>query len=176
MIPKNNQITFKKFSKKYVPLFYKWAEIPFVKNTWFQEGYEPKEKILEKIKGNGYDYPFLILLDNKPIGYIQYADLFVFLQKNPFGKTAYENIQPGDVCVDLFIGEKNYLNQGYGTEIVTQFTDWLLKKPKIKKILIDPSTENKRAIRCYEKAGFRLIQTKDDGVEMKYIMEKRTLL
>ncbi|MGD9152274.1 MAG: GNAT family N-acetyltransferase [Gammaproteobacteria bacterium] len=166
-------IEFKKFSEEDVPVFYNWAEKPHVKNTWFQEVYEKKEAILEKIKGNSYDYPFLILIDDKPIGYIQCEDLTTFFKENPDCKNKYYFNEPkGTYCIDLFIGEKDYLGKGHGTKIIKQFSNWLLTKPEVKKLVIDPSTSNKKAIHCYEKAGFKYVRTAKDNVDEYHIMER----
>jgi len=161
-------ITFRKFKNQDMPIFSEWAKKPYIKNIWFQEGYTPfneyKKKYTEKIKGNGCDYPFIIYIDDKPIGYIQTSDLYAYrtLCKNPKG--LFINEEPGTFCLDLFIGEENYLNKGYGTEIVKAFVNKLLTEFKAKKIVLDPACSNKRAIRCYEKAGFVVTKREHDGV------------
>ena len=173
MNEKITAISFKPFGQADVPLYMEWAELPHVKSTWFQEGYEPKEKIYEKIAGNGYDYPFVIMINDLAVGYIQCSDLCAYYRANPEAKSTYYSQEPkGTYCVDIFIGDPAYLHKGYGPKIVTQFSDWLLSRPEIKKIVIDPSTENGRAIRCYEKAGFVFVRTAQDHVEMHHIMEK----
>lgn len=173
MNDKSAQISFRPFCDADVPQYMKWAELPHVKNIWFKEGYEPKEMILEKVKGNGYDYPFAIILNDKPIGYIQCVDLHCYYSTHPDAKSTYYATEPeGTYCVDVFIGEPSCLNKGYGSIIVKKFTNWLMHWPEVKKILIDPSTENKRAIRCYEKAGFVFIRTAQGHVENNHhIME-----
>ncbi|MBU0743897.1 MAG: acetyltransferase, partial [Gammaproteobacteria bacterium] len=149
----NGNIKFRKFVENDIPLFYKWAEVEHVKNSWFQDGYEPKEMIIEKVAGNGYDYPFVIELEGRPIGYIQYSDLAAYYHENPDAKsTYYIEEPPGTVCMDLFIADESCLNKGYGTKVVKSFSNYLLDKSEIKKIMIDPSVSNKRAIKCYQKA------------------------
>lgn len=122
-----------------MPLFLSWVKKPQVKNTWFQEGYESLDKYYEKIEGNGYDYPFVIYLNDKPIGYIQTSDLYDYSIKCPNPKGLFTNEVPGTFCLDVFIGEEEYLNKGYGTETVKAFADKLFKDFKAKKILIDPA-------------------------------------
>lgn len=166
-----NKIEFRKLTKDDMPLFMEWAKRPYVKNTWFQEGYEPLDKYERKIAGNGYDYPFIIFVDNKPIGYIQACDLYAYrtICLTPTGLFTQE--EQGTFCFDLFIGEEDYLNKGYGTKIVKSFVDKLLTEFKAKKILIDPACSNKRAIRCYEKAGFKIVRKEHDGIEACCVME-----
>jgi RimJ/RimL family protein N-acetyltransferase len=164
------QISFKKFTLEDVPLYYLWAEKPHVKNIWFKDGYQPKEYILEKMEGNGIDYPFVILLDNKPIGHIQYWDIHArdTLIKDEID---YFTGEPEHTYgIDLFIGEEEYLGKGVGTATVIAFTKFLIEKCHAKKIVIDPDASNIAAIRCYEKAGFRFLKYADCKVGGKTIV------
>ena len=165
------KISFKRFAQQDLPLFFEWAKKSHVKDTWFIDGYESIDKYSEKIKGNGYDYSFIIYIDDKPIGYIQCSDLYAYKTLCPNPKGIFVNEEPGTFCLDLFIGEEEYLNKGYGTEIVKLFADKLFTEFKARKILIDPACSNKRAIRCYEKAGFKFLRKEYDGVTESCIME-----
>ena len=131
-----NKIEFKKLTKNDMPLFKEWAKQPHVKNTWFQEGYETLDKYESKIAGNGVDYPFIIFFDNKPIGYIQASDLYAYRTLCPTLKGVFTHEDSGTFCFDLFIGEEDYLNKGYGTEIVKSFVDKLLTEFKTKRYLL----------------------------------------
>ena len=170
-------IVFKEMKSKHIPLWEKWITIPHVREFWFIEGYETSDYIHQKIKGNGHTYPFIIYVNDQPIGYIQCCDLYAYrtLCKNPKGLFIQEN--QGTFCIDLFIAESDYLNKGYGTEIVKKFTKKLMDKFNAKKILIDPANSNKRAIRCYEKAGFTIVKNAHDGITectiMQFIVENK---
>lgn len=48
-----------------------------------------------------------------------------------------------------------YTNKGFGTEIMQAFIDYYFLEIGFKKMLLDVARFNKRAIRCYEKCGFR---------------------
>ena len=167
------RIAFQKMTVDDFPLYFRWAEKEHVKNTWFLGGYEPVESIKHKIiEGNGYDYSFIIMLNGIPIGYLQYCDLFAYKNLCPKPKGVFTDEPKGTVCIDLFIGEEDYLDKGFGTEIVGEFCRFLFSDSKINRILIDPAIENKRAIRCYEKAGFKKISEAFDGVTTIQFMEK----
>ena len=56
--------------------------------------------------------------------------------------------------IDLFLADAGRLNQGLGTEMVRQFVARLFEDPRVTRVQTDPSPDNPRAIRCYEKAGF----------------------
>lgn len=47
------------------------------------------------------------------------------------------------------------LGRGVGTAMVSQFVTLLMEEPEVTEIRVDPRPENARAIRCYEKVGFR---------------------
>lgn len=164
-------IVFKKLTEDDMPLFMSWVKKPYVQDTWFVDGYESIDKYSQNIDGNGYDYAFIIYLDNKAIGYMQCSDLYAYRTKCTNPKGLFTNEQPGTFCLDLFIGEEQYLNKGYGTQIVMEFVVKLLQDFKATKILIDPACSNKRAIRCYEKAGFKIIRKEHDGVTECCVME-----
>lgn len=164
-------IHFEKMTGDDIQLWKKWIAVPHVKEVWFIDGYETSDYIFDKIKGNGHTFPFIIYLDNLPIGYIQYCDLYAYRILTPKPKGLFKNESPGTFCIDLFIAESDFLNKGYGTEIVKRFTQKLAHELNVKKILIDPAAKNKRAIRCYEKAGFQIIKTAHDGVTECTIME-----
>jgi RimJ/RimL family protein N-acetyltransferase len=164
-------ITFKKFTENDLSIFLDWAKKPHVKEIWFRDGYDSLDKYKKQIQGNGYDYCFIICVNDEPIGYIQTSDLYAYrtLCENPKGLFIHE--EPGTFCLDLFIGEEKYLNKGYGTEIVKAFVQKLLAEFKAKKIVLDPACSNRRAIRCYEKDGFVVVKKEHDGVDECYGME-----
>lgn len=58
--------------------------------------------------------------------------------------------------IGLLIGEKQYWNQGIGTEAVRLMLDYAFKELGISEVILAVKAENKGAIRVYEKVGFRL--------------------
>lgn len=170
---KNNEnIHFKLMVGADLPLWEGWIEKPHVKNVWFIEGYETSDYIHQKISGNGYDFPFIIYCDDTPIGYIQCSDLHAYTTKCPKPKGIFtEEEPPGVFSMDLFIGEEDYQNKGYGSKIVSEFVNYLFENFHAKTIYIDPARGNKQAIRCYEKAGFTFVKEAFDGVTDCYVMK-----
>lgn len=164
-------IGFEKMTAKHLPLWDAWINIPHVKNSWFIEGYEPAEYMAKKLSGNGYDFPFIMYLGDKPLGFIQGCDLYAYrtICPNPKGNFCHED--PGTFCFDLFIADEDMLNKGYGTKAVRAFAKKLHDEFGAKRILIDPEAKNARAIRCYEKAGFKKIGVVHDGVCEAAILE-----
>ena len=62
-------------------------------------------------------------------------------------------------AMDQFIGEPEYWNRGIGTAFLRIVAAWLKNEKKAERLLLDPRQKNPRAVRAYEKAGFRIIKT-----------------
>jgi len=166
-------IIFKAMCNNDIPLWNAWIKNPHVANTWFLDGYEIADYICQKIEGNGYDYPFIAYLAAKPIAYIQCSDLYAYRTKCPAPKGVFTKEEPGTYCIDLFIGDEQNLNKGYGTLIIKAFIDYIFKNFAAEAILIDPAASNTHAIHCYEKAGFSFVKKAFDSVTECYVMQCR---
>jgi RimJ/RimL family protein N-acetyltransferase len=59
--------------------------------------------------------------------------------------------------VGIFIGNKNYWDKGYGTEALTLLLDYGFKALNLHNIGLKVYSFNKRAIKSYEKIGFKII-------------------
>ena len=59
--------------------------------------------------------------------------------------------------MDQFIGEPEYWNRGIGTSFLQTMVSYLKTRKAAETVLLDPHTNNPRAVRAYEKAGFRII-------------------
>lgn len=55
--------------------------------------------------------------------------------------------------------DPNYVNQGYGTETITTFLDYYFNEMNMKKLYLEVAKFNKRAMRCYGKSGFKVINS-----------------
>lgn len=62
---------------------------------------------------------------------------------------------PGVRGIDLFLADESRLGKGLGTRVIQDFVDFLFGDASVTKIQVDPAPDNARAIRAYEKAGFR---------------------
>ena len=66
--------------------------------------------------------------------------------------------------IGIFIGNKKYWNKGYGTEALTLLMDFGFKVLNFHNIFLNVYSFNKRAIRCYEKIGFKTIGRKRESI------------
>ena len=88
---------------------------------------------------------FIIEADGRAIGEIQYS-------------FSYADVT-WSAGIDIFIGEPAARDRGLGTEAIRTVLQYLFETKGVSRVVIDPEPSNRRAIRAYEKAGFRL-----DGV------------
>lgn len=54
----------------------------------------------------------------------------------------------------IFIGEKDYLSQGYGTEAIRLILDFGFNYMNLHNIKLELISFNERALKCYKKCGF----------------------
>ena len=120
-----------------------WLQRPHVKE-WWDDGDDTLEKVTEHYSRDR-DKVFRYIVyghDESRVGYIQYY------------------IDSEDtVGIDLFIGDPDLLGRGLGTEIVSSFVSLIDQEFGPRVMVIDPDPNNKRAIRCYERAGFHFDRT-----------------
>lgn len=53
--------------------------------------------------------------------------------------------------------DPNYTNKGYGTEVIGIFLDYYFNVLNMRKLYLEVAKFNKRALRCYEKSGFKIV-------------------
>jgi len=131
------------------PLLLAWLAKDHVKE-WWDDGDDTLEKVAQHYGTSSTTTKRFIIIQRDAagttgehaVGYIQYY----LLADNGAG-------------IDLFIGEEHLLGQGLGPQIIHAFLELLVTHHNPTYILINPSPTNKRAIRCYEKAGFRYADT-----------------
>ena len=55
----------------------------------------------------------------------------------------------------IFIGDKEYRNEGYGTEAIRLILDYGFNYLNLNNIKLDLMSFNERALKCYTKCGFK---------------------
>jgi RimJ/RimL family protein N-acetyltransferase len=132
------------------PLLLIWLANDHVKQ-WWNDGDDTLEKIVLHYGAEEPDVARFILVESteteeRAIGYFQYY----VVSKEIIG-------------IDQFIGEADRINQGIGTDAIELFLEMIITKHTPQQIILDPDSENKRAIRCYEKVGFVHYATEPTG-------------
>jgi|GEM_PF-386364 len=165
------KIAFKPLTEADLDLLVTWLAKPHVKAWWDDELNEAqiRAKYAARI-GCKRVVGFIMWLHDRPLGFIQYY------VANQVGDGWWPDEVEGTVGIDQFIGEEAYLNKGYGTMLISAFTEKLWAMPGVKKIIVDVAPDNLRAVRCYQKVGFAkqgLIQT-PDGKALLMTLTKNT--
>lgn len=153
-----------------LPLLHEWLNRPHVRETWGPEGTldDLREKYLPRIAGEDAAQPYVASLDSEPVGYIQSYRAWAVS-----GWYA-DDPGPGVWGIDQFLADGDRLGQGLGTAMVSGFVAHLFADPEVTEIRVDPRPDNARAIRCYEKVGFRAVRpiTTPDGPALMMVLER----
>ncbi|WP_227793434.1 GNAT family N-acetyltransferase [Paenibacillus guangzhouensis] len=106
-----------------------------------------------RTRGKHVVTPCIVEWNYEAIGYLQYYPL----QED---EIELYGAKPGQIHygVDLFIGESDYWDRGIGTAALKSVVRYLLTEQGAADVYIDPQTWNVRAIRSYEKCGFRKVK------------------
>ena len=89
-----------------------------------------------------------------PIGFLQIIDPYEE-ETHYWGK-----VEPDKRAIDIWIGEEENLNKGYGTTMMKLAIKRCFLNPKVKGILVDPLKTNSKAHKFYERLGFAFIEEK----------------
>ena len=144
----------------------RWLLEPHVKR-WWDDGVKLPypdasiEEYREAIRGDDPTYHYLARMDGRPIGMFQHyriGDDQEYADALALGEDA--------IGVDLFIGEADLVGRGHGPVMLRQFLrEVAFPFHGIDVSVIGPSVTNLRAIRAYEKAGFRPLKQVDVSPE-----------
>ncbi len=147
------EFSFRPLTHADLPLLHEWLNRAHVAEWWDEQ--RDLEYVLQTF-GADLDSPvirmFFACLGVEPVGYIQ---VYQVLGADPEWWT--EETDPGARGIDQFLANAEQLGQGLGSSMVRQFVASLFADPEVTQVQTDPSPRNGRAIRAYEKAGFRRV-------------------
>ena len=162
-------ITFEPLRVEDLPLLHAWLHRPHVAE-WWQPGpslEEVEADYVPAIAGSIPNSAYIASLNGKPIGFIQSYSPTGFHHEGWW----LEEHDPGVRGIDQFLCNAQDLNRGLGTAMIRAFASRLLADPTVTRLQTDPDPHNARAIRCYEKAGFKAageIDTPDGRALLMY--------
>jgi RimJ/RimL family protein N-acetyltransferase len=147
------RFSFRPLTRADFPLLHEWLNRPHVAEWWDEQ--RDLEYVVQTF-GADLDSPvirmFFACLDGEPVGYIQ---VYRVMGANPEWWT--DETDPGARGIDQFLANAEQLGQGLGSSMVRQFVAQVFADPEVTLVQTDPSPKNARAIRAYEKAGFRRV-------------------
>jgi AacA4 family aminoglycoside N(6')-acetyltransferase len=133
-----------------------WLNRPHIVE-WWGGGHptldEVRAKYLPRVLAADNVTPYIGMLGSKPFAYAQ-----SYVALGSADGWWDDETDPGVRGIDQSIGEPDLLGKGLGTLLVRALGDMLLADPAVTRLQTDPDPRNLRAIRCYEKAGFRRVR------------------
>ena len=93
---------------------------------------------------------FLILADGKPVGQVAYNDIM-------------ERDGLKQVELDIWMRSESCCGKGYGTDALDALCRYLHDRFGVEQFMVQPSARNPRAIRAYEKVGFKQLEVPMDS-------------
>jgi len=128
-----------------LPTIRRWLAAPHVREWWG----DPAEQFA--LVSGDLDEPamdqYIVSTEGRAFGYLQCYDLTAW--NSGFGA------QPeGTRGIDLFIGEADMIERGHGAALIRAYVEGRLRGGT-PRMVTDPDPKNVRALRAYEKAGFR---------------------
>lgn len=157
MIIEDNDLKIRTLTEKDFPILYKWLTDERVLEFY---GGRDKKYTLETIKEH-YTEPWeaevirvIMEYQGKPIGYGQIYRMYDELYED-YHYPKSDEIVYG---MDQFIGEPDYWSKGIGTKYIKKIFDFLKIERNASAVILDPHQNNQRAIKSYQKAGFRIIE------------------
>ena len=101
---------------------------------------EGEKQYFEENLNKNYNFFIITLKENKLIGTV--------------GLENYDCINR-TATLGIFIGDKDYRNEGYGTEAIKMILDYGFNYLNLNNIKLDLMSFNERALKCYTKCGFK---------------------
>ena len=162
-------ISFRPLSTEDLPQLHEWLHRPHVAE-WWQPGPSLEEVRAEYAPAIAGTIPcrcYIAMAGSKPIGFIQVYSPAGFHSEGWW----LEEHDPGVRGIDQFLCSAEDMNRGLGTAMIRAFVSRLFADPAVTRVQTDPDPLNARAIRCYEKSGFkaaRRIDTPDGPALLLY--------
>jgi aminoglycoside 6'-N-acetyltransferase Ib len=146
------QFHFRRMSESDLALLTGWLQRPHIAEWWGAGATmeSVRETYLSSLGDASVAIPYIAHLDAEPIGYMQ---SYVAVESGDGWWVGQHD--PGVRGIDQFLADAARLGQGLGPCMVRDFARLQFADPAVSKIQADPAANNARAIRCYEKAGFR---------------------
>ncbi|HPF87519.1 MAG TPA: GNAT family protein [Candidatus Limiplasma sp.] len=109
---------------------------------WFPQTEADTTDFLNRAMRAAPNAAYFVIADIKDESYIGQLDLFEINWKTRVGK------------IGTVIGSEDKRGKGYGSEAMKLMLDYAFGILGLERVELEVYAENKRAVRCYEKAGF----------------------
>jgi diamine N-acetyltransferase len=151
MIIRGEKVALRPMTADWMPLFYRWATqseaAPFWYGDLVGEPIPTYQEFIQDFKPYYYDgsepekgRSFVIMVGRRAIGEINYNEI---------------DRKHNSVDLDIIIADDKDKNRGYGSDALKTLARYLFRKMNIEVCILETVLKNARAIRAYEKAGFK---------------------
>lgn len=156
-------ITFEKVNFNHKDTIFQWLSEPHIQEFWDNSSAH-KDDILNFINGRKTPSNYWNGIFDYWIGFVDMAPFsFIMTHEELNSANTPEHIKPyisnsyRTFGLDFCIGNKEYIGKGLASTTLKEFMKFfcLNVESNIGAFLIDPSVNNPRAIRVYQKAGFK---------------------
>ena len=130
-----------------------WLRRPHVSRWWGDP-----QLALEDSQRRSHETCAVIVADGAPVGYLCWQTP----PQDELEVAGLADLPEGLVDIDVLIGEPEVIDRGVGSRSLGLFLDRLRADPFVSVAGVGTSVSNKRAIRAFEKAGFRLFREFQD--------------
>ena len=153
------EITFRRVVRDDFPLLASWLAQPHVERWWNNE-FTPEAIEADfgpTADGKEPNQDHLILLDDRPIGLMQYYRWADYPED--IEEMAPIMAVPNEaVSIDYLIGAPGLIGRGIGTAMIVRFCEWIWDtNPAASCVLVPVCSANERSWRALLSAGFRLV-------------------
>jgi len=134
------------------PLIHIWLGLPHVAKWFYGQGLENTKQHLEAFfQGSSSSHYWLGFDGERPIAFLITSSIY-----KTDDELAHWCSEEGDaMTLDMLIGDTEYVGRGLAHLLIQNFL--ISTFPLVAEVLIDPEATNTRAIRVYQKAGFRTL-------------------
>ena len=148
-----SSLTLRPFCDADIALMQRWLYTPHVAK-WYTY---PEHWLLELRQRHGtfsFLTHFIAEAGDVPFGFCQYYDTFFATEHEVWNDDPDVGKTQGDIySIDYLIGEAEYLQRGFGKEMITQMLA-LLQKTGAKTVIAQPEPGNIASKRALEASGF----------------------
>ncbi len=146
-----HDVTFRNATFEDLELLKHWDEQPHVKQSDPDSDWEWESELKYDPE---WRQQLIAEVDGKPIGFLQIID--PYLEETHY----WGNIEPNQRAIDIWIGEVDYLNKGFGTQMMQMALQKCFENQEVTRVVIDPLESNKAAHRFYERIGYQFVENR----------------
>jgi aminoglycoside 6'-N-acetyltransferase len=133
-----------------------WLARPDIEAWWGPKSSTEAEVTLAM--GSAHAICRMIEADGEAVGYGHAVDASLWGEELP------QDLEPGTWDLDLFIASEAHRNRGIGARALALLKAEVFATPLAIAVCVFPAIANERAVRAYEKAGFRWRRVVNDPV------------